>query len=242
MGIAQLCGVALNVNRSAYYKWRKRTPSCRQIENEQIVEGIKTLYEEQDGILGYRQMTITVNREYNVHYNKKRIRRLMQILRLKSVCRKKRYNYTKSTPEVIAENILNRDFYADKPNEKWLTDVTEFKYYVGAEVRKIYLSAILDLYDRRIVSYKIGDSNNNLLVFETLDEAVKANPNAHPLFHSAEGFSIQAKSFTANGLPPICGRVCLASADALTTVPWRDFGVFSNPKCIISESLLRVTI
>ena len=98
LGIAQLCSIALNVNRSAYYKWRKRTPSGRQIENEQIVEWIKTLYEQQDGILGYRQMTITVNREYNVHYNRKRIRRLMQILRLKSVCRKKRYNYTKLTP------------------------------------------------------------------------------------------------------------------------------------------------
>ena len=84
-------------------------------------------------------MTITVNREYSVHYNKKRIRRLMQILHLKSVCRRKRYNYIQSTPEVTAENILNRDFHADKPNEKWLTDVTEFKYYVGVEVRKIYL-------------------------------------------------------------------------------------------------------
>ena len=188
----------LNVNRSAYYKWRKRTPSGRQIENEQIVEWIKTLYEEQEGILGYRQMTLTVNREYNVHYNKKRIRRLMQLLHLKSVCRRKRYNYIKSTPEVTAENILNRDFYADKPHEKWLTDVTEFKYYVGAEVRKIYLSAILDLYDRRIVSYKIGDSNNNLLVFETLDEAVKANPDAHPLFHSDRGFQYTGKIFHSN--------------------------------------------
>ena len=140
-------------------------------------------------------MTLTVNREYNVHYNKKRIRRLMQLLHLKSVCRRKRYNYIKSTPEVTAENILNRDFYADKPHEKWLTDVTEFKYYVGAEVRKIYLRAILDLHDRRIVSYRIGDSNNHLLVFETVDEAVKANPNAHPLFHSDRGFQYTSKAF-----------------------------------------------
>ena len=83
----------------------------------------------------------------------------MQILHLKSVCRRKRCNYIKSTPEVTAKNILNRDFHADKHNEKWLTDVAELKYYVGAEVEKVYLSAILDLYDRRIVSYKLGDSN-----------------------------------------------------------------------------------
>ena len=185
----------LKVNRSAYYKWLERKPSDRQIENEQLVEWIRALYEEQDGILGYRQMTITVNREHNVHYNKKRIRRLMQILRLKSVCRKKKYNYIKSTPEVTAENILNRDFHAEKPNEKWLTDVTEFKYYEGPEVKKIYLSAILDLYDRRIVAYKIGSSNNNLLVFETFDEAVRANPDAHPLFHSDRGFQYTSKTF-----------------------------------------------
>ena len=194
--IEKLCQ-KLNISRASYYKWQKRTPSNQQLENEKVSEWIRALYEEQDGILGYRQMTITVNREYKVHYNKKRIRRLMQILHLKSVCRKKRYNYMKSTPEVTAENILNRDFHADKPNEKWLTDVTELKYYVGVEVRKIYLSAILDLYDRRIVAYKIGDSNNNSLVFETFENAVQANPNAHPLFHSDRGFQYTSKLFHA---------------------------------------------
>jgi len=119
----------------------------------------------------------------------------MQILHLKSVCRKKKYNYIKSTPEVTAENVLNREFYADCPNEKWLTDVTEFKYYVGEETKKLYLSAILDLYDRRIVSYKIGVSNNNQLVFETFDEAIKNNPTAHPLFHSDRGFQYTNKAF-----------------------------------------------
>ena len=153
------------------------------------------MYEEQNGILGYRQMTITVNRRHKSQFNKKRIRRLMQILHLKSVCRRKKYNYIKSTPEVTAENVLNREFYADAPNEKWLTDVTEFKYYVGVEVRKVYLSAILDIFDRRIVSYKIGTSNNNQLVFDTFNEAVDDNPTAHPLFHSDRGFQYTNKTF-----------------------------------------------
>ena len=153
------------------------------------------MYEEQNGILGYRQMTITVNRIHETNYNKKRVRRLMQILHLQSVCRKKKYNYIKFTPEVTAENVLNREFYADAPNEKWLTDVTEFKYYVGVEVKKLYLSAILDLYDRRIVAYKIGTSNNNQLVFETFDDALQNNPNAHPLFHSDRGFQYTNKTF-----------------------------------------------
>ena len=133
--ISKLCA-RLHICRSAYYKWLKRTPSKRQQINEELVEWIKELYEEQNGILGYRQMTITVNRRHETHFNKKRIRRLMQILHLKSVCRKKKYNYIKSTPEVTAENILNREFYADAPDEKWLTDVTEFKYYVGLRLKR----------------------------------------------------------------------------------------------------------
>ncbi len=192
--IEKLCK-KLHICRSAYYKWLKRKASKNQQINEQLIEWIKQLYEEQNGILGYRQMTITINRRYKVKYNKKRIRRLMQILHLKSVCRKKKYKYIKSTPEVTAENILNRQFYADAPNEKWLTDVTEFKYYVGEDVKKLYLSAILDIYDRRIVAYKIGTSNNNQLVFETFDEAVENNPTAHPLFHSDRGFQYTSKHF-----------------------------------------------
>ena len=192
--IEKLCG-KLHLSRAGYYKWKNRKPSKSQQINEQLVEWIREYYEEQDGILGYRQMTITINREKKTQFNKKRIRRLMQILHLKSVCRKAKYSYIKSTPEVTAENILNRDFTADAPNEKWLTDVTEFKYYVGAEVKKIYLSAILDLYDRRIVTYKIGDSNNNDLVFRTFEEAVALNPDAHPLFHSDRGFQYTSKTF-----------------------------------------------
>ena len=142
-------------------------------------------------------MTITINRTHQTQFNKKRIRRLMRALNLRSVCRKKRCSYTPSTPEVTAEYILNREFHADKANEKWLTDVTEFKWYDGPDVHKIYLSAILDLYDRRIVAYKIGTSNNNKLVFDTFDEAIEKNPNAHPLFHSDRGFQYTSKHFRA---------------------------------------------
>ncbi len=196
ISVEKLCAF-VHLNRSSYYKWLKRKPSNSEIQNSQIVEWIRQLYEEQNGILGYRQMTITLNRVYHTNYNIKRIRRLMRVLHLQSVCRKKRNNYIKSTPEITAENILNREFYADAPNEKWLTDVTEFKYYVGDEVKKLYLSAILDLYDRRIVAYKIGNSNNNNLVFDTFDEAIKDNPTAHPLFHSDRGFQYTNKIFHA---------------------------------------------
>ncbi len=113
-------------------------------------------------------------------------------MNLKAVIRRKRPQYQRSTPEVTAENILNRDFTAEKLNEKWLTDVTEFKYGDNA---KLYLSAILDLKDKGIVSFAMGRRNNNQLVFDTFDLAVSKYPDAHPLFHSDRGFQYTSKQF-----------------------------------------------
>ena len=196
--IKEIC-LALKLNRSSYYKWKKRKQSKSELLNVQITEYIKDFYEESNGVLGYRQMNIVLNREKSDELphrvNVKRVRRLMRILGLKSVIRKKRPDYVKSTPEITAENVLKRDFKATVPFEKWLTDVTEFKYYVRNEVKKLYLSAILDLYDRRIIAYKIGDSNNNELVFTTFDEARSLYPNAKPIFHSDRGFQYTNKVF-----------------------------------------------
>lgn len=116
----------------------------------------------------------------------------MKLVNMKSVIRRKKRHYTPSTPQITAENLLNRQFYADKPNQKWLTDVTEFKLTNG---QKAYLSAILDLGDRSIVSYVLGRSNNNHLVFETFDLAIAANPKAKPLFHSDRGFQYTNRQF-----------------------------------------------
>ena len=189
----------MKLNRSSYYKWKKRKQSKSERLNTQITEYVKDYYEESNGVLGYRQMCININREkideLPHRINVKSVRRIMRVLGLKSVIRRKRPDYVKSTPEITAQNVLNRDFQATVPFEKWLTDVTEFKYYVGPEVKKLYLSAILDLYDRRIIAYKIGDSNNNALVFETFDEATALYPNAKPIFHSDRGFQYTNKVF-----------------------------------------------
>lgn len=116
----------------------------------------------------------------------------MRSINLTAVIRKKKKKYIKSTPQITAENILNREFTSNKPNEKWLTDVTEFKLTNG---NKAYLSAILDLGDNSIISYVLGKSNNNKLVFDTLDKAIISNPNATPLFHSDRGFQYTSKTF-----------------------------------------------
>ena len=108
--------------------------------------------------------------------------RIMKKLGIHSVIRSKKKKYTSSTPEATAENVLQRDFYASRPNQKWATDVTEFK--VPGEKKKVYLSAILDLYDRFPVAFVMSNRNDNKLVFDTYDKAIADNPDAQPLFHS----------------------------------------------------------
>lgn len=97
----------------------------------------------------------------------------------------------------VAENILNREFHADKLNEKWVTDVSEFKFGTGEDERKgkIYLSVILDLCDRRPVAYVYGDHNDNPLVFSTFDKAMENAPGATPIFHSDRGYQYTSKEF-----------------------------------------------
>jgi putative transposase len=164
----------------------------REIKNEILIKEMISLYEEVNGIYGYRRITMNLNRRLNKNYNHKRIYRLMRLTGLKSVIRRKKKRYVKSTPQFVSENILNLEFIASKPNEKWVTDVTEFKYGSG---KKAYLSAILDLYDNSIVAYVIGHRNDNPLVFNTLDLALKLNPGASPMIHSDRGFQYTSYGF-----------------------------------------------
>lgn len=129
--------------------------------------------------------------------NDKRIRRICQKKSIKSTIKYANNGCTRhaKNAQFLTENILNRNFHADNLNEKWLTDVTEFKWYEGITVHKIYLSAILDLSDRRIVSYVLSDRNDNALVFQTFDKALEENLGAHPIFHSDRGFQYTSRVF-----------------------------------------------
>ena len=176
----------LGISRSAYYKWVHREISVQESENIQIAELIREYDERFNHILGYRRMTSWINHFNHTNYKQKRIHKIMKKIGIHSLIRKKKKKYTSSTPETVAENKLGRDFYASAPNEKWATDVTEFK--IPGEKKKLYLSAILDLYDRYPVAYVISTRNNNHLVFKTFDKAIASNPEAKPLFHSDRGF------------------------------------------------------
>ena len=173
----------LSVVRSAYYKWASGKLSHRAMENEQLADKIEEIYSESPD-KGYRRLNDDLRHDYGICVNDKRVLRICRARGIRSTVKYHNHGCTMQAknPQYLAENLLNRQFYAEKPNEKWLTDVTEFKWYEGIEVHKLYLSAILDLCDRRIVSYVLSEHNDNPLVYKTFDRAVKTNPEAHPLF------------------------------------------------------------
>ena len=128
----------------------------------------------------------------------------VHIVGLLAVIRRKRPAYRRCTPEATAENILNREFTASAVNKKWCTDVTEMKY--GSEGGKAYLSAILDLKGRDIVSFAIGRHNNNQLVFETYEELV------HAVGQFIHYYNHQRRQHRLNCLAPMDYRSLLEAA------------------------------
>ena len=183
----------LEISRAAYYKWLNREIPVQEKENMKLAELIQEYDERFSHILGYRRMTAWINHFNHTAYTAKRVHRIMKKLGIHAVIRRKQKKYQSSSPEITAENILKRDFSATEPNQKWTTDVTEFK--IPGEKKKLYLSAILDLYDRSIISYAVSYKNDNKLVFDTFDAAIKKNPDATPIFHSDRGFQYTSKAF-----------------------------------------------
>ena len=165
--------------------------------NKHIGEQIEEIHNEHPD-MGYRRLNDELRHSHDIVVNDKRILRICRKMQIRSNLK---YRYDGCSrpsrkPAFVAENILNREFHADNLNEKWVTDVTEFKYGTSFDhIHKLYLSVILDLCDRRPVAYVIGDHNNNQLVFDTFDLAVKDNPDAHPIFHSDRGFQYTSRAF-----------------------------------------------
>lgn len=108
------------------------------MENERIAQVVENIHTESPG-KGYRRIRDDLERYHDINVNDKRILRICRKKNIKSTIKYSNQGCTRqaSNPQYIAENLLNREFTADAPNEKWLTDVTEFKYYIGIEVHKI---------------------------------------------------------------------------------------------------------
>ena len=198
--IAWMCK-QLEISRAAYYKWLNRKIPENEIVNQRIAEEIEKIHMESPD-KGYRRIRDDLDHYHDIKVNDKRVLRICRQKNIKSTIKYCNNGCTRqaANPQYIAENILNREFWADEPNQKWLTDITEFKYYEDGVKHKVYLSAILDLYDRRIVSYIVGDSNNNGLVFNTFDAAILRNLMHIPCAIVTGDFNIQTVPFIRSWL------------------------------------------
>lgn len=152
---------------------------------------IQTIYDEHKGRYGYRRIRDELkNRGYQV--NHKKVQRIMKELGLVCLVRIKKYRSYIGTVGKIAPNILERNFTAEKPNEKWVTDITEFKLFG----EKLYLSPILDLFNGEIITYTIGSRPGYSLVSDMLDQSFeRLAGDENLIIHSDQGWHYQMKQY-----------------------------------------------
>jgi putative transposase len=188
-GVAELCKL-FKVSRSGYYAYLKRKTEDR---DKELRNTIQTLYAKYDGKYGYRQLQLFLLQEHGLQINHKKVLRLMQELGLRSKIRRKhRCNYTSSAGERVGENLLKRDFQAEKPNQKWVTDVTQYR----VADTWLYLSAIKDLFNNEIVAYHMDVRNDNQLVLSTFKKAFKKHKDVTGLIvHSDQGFQYTSHAY-----------------------------------------------
>ena len=179
----------LKMARSSFYYYAKQCDIAdKYLETKATIQN---LYHKHKGRLGYRRITLLLLQHGQI-INHKTVLRLMQILKLKSIIRVKKYKSYKGEQGKIAPNLLNRAFKAEKPNQKWATDVTEF----NVSGKKLYLSPIIDLYNQEIVSYELSESPGFKSVMTMLDKAFKkVNKPQSLLLHSDQGWQYQMKRY-----------------------------------------------
>ena len=166
-----------------YHLKRLKTKDKYVIEKENI----KSIFHEHKGRYGYRRVTAEMrNRGFII--NHKTVQRLMNSMCLKSRIRKVRYRSYKDDVGKIAPNIINMDFVATAPNQKWATDVTQ----INIGTTKLYLSPILDMFNGEIISYNISKSPNLEQIYDMLDKAFAKYDNLDGLIiHSDQGWQYQ---------------------------------------------------
>ncbi|MEZ7515811.1 IS3 family transposase [Flavobacterium frigidarium] len=178
-----------NMARSSFYYYEKRSKSVDKYF--ELKELIKHIYHKHKGRYGYRRITDELNNQ-GVVINHKTILRLMKSLGLKSVIRVKKYKSYKGEQGKIAPNLLQRNFKAAAPNQKWATDITEF----NVSGKKLYLSPIIDLFNQEIISYELTERPVFYQVTTMLKKAFKTIPNnTNITLHSDQGWQYQMRQY-----------------------------------------------
>jgi transposase InsO family protein len=182
----------LGVTTGGFYAWRKRPKSSREREDGELTEKIVEIFQAHRGVYGSPRIHAALA-EQGIHIGRKRVVRLMQQVRLSAYCRTHRVVTTKANPQArVAENVLDRQFEADGPNQKWVADVTSVSTASGW----LYLAVVLDLFSRRVVGWAMAATFDAELVEQALSMALtQRKPAAGLLHHSDRGCQYTSKAY-----------------------------------------------
>ena len=175
-------GKMLNVSPSGYYAWCKRPPSKREMANQDLYQMIRVVYNEARGVYGsprvYREL-----KDQGVVCSENRVARLMRLRGLKAK-QAKRFKATtkRNKAHPIAPNLLRRDFQTDRPDQKWLADIT----YIATQEGWLYLAAVLDLHTRRIVGWAMSERMKSDLTIGALEMALSQRRSKASLIHHSD--------------------------------------------------------
>ncbi|PGD58792.1 IS3 family transposase [Bacillus wiedmannii] len=185
--VKELCNV-LELPRSTFYRWLQRTEDLK----DGIEEKVKDVCLRHKFRYGYRRVTATL-RKMGLCVNHKKVLRIMRQNHILSKVRRKKKKYINGAETMVAPHRLERQFDASRPNEKWFTDVT---YLLFGE-RTLYLSTIMDAFNREIISCVISESQTLTLAMKTLKQAMRGRKVKDVLLHSDQGSIYTAKEFQA---------------------------------------------
>lgn len=222
-----------DVSKSGYYDWKRR----KEIKSDEILgQTIKELQEKVRYTYGYRRMKIMIERETGLIFNHKTVQRIMAKYGLQSVIRQK-YKYKGSQKLFKYDNLLQRNFVSDKPNQKWTTDIT----YIITKQGRLYLSVIKDTFDSSIISYVISHSMSLGLVTNTIKKAIKKEKVADGLaLHSDQGFqytSLEYSNLTKEyGITPSMSR----AGTPLDNAPVESFFGTLKSECLYRQKLITI--
>jgi transposase InsO family protein len=184
----------LEIAESGYYAWRKRQPSMRQQADEQLLNEIQVIYQQHQHRYGSPRIHAALKKQGR-QCSRKRVARLMRQTHLRSVRQRRHLQTTDSKHGYpVAANVLNRQFEAQHPNQKWVADIT----FISTQSGWLYLAVVLDLFSRRIVGWAMSASCDATLVQNALYMALsQRQPTAALLHHSDRGSQYAAHAYQA---------------------------------------------
>lgn len=180
------------VSRAAYYAWAKKLN--QPDPDQKRMEYVQEAYEKSHRTYGYRRITLWLQKQKGICINHKTVLRLMNKLNIRSVARQRKIFRRAARIRILHHytNVLQRDFSASQPNQKWVTDVT----YIATQQGWAYLSTIQDLFDGFIVSHRLGRENSLSLVLNTLKQAKQREQiTGELLLHSDHGYQYTSHGY-----------------------------------------------